>query len=296
MKIVITGVRGFIGSNLARYLASKDHKIIGLGRSVKNNDFQKIDIRSGKPIPNTSMSFIRHISGADALIILGGKRQDDKSNLFYEFLESNVVQTEKIVLDSVKLGLSRIIFASSIVSYPLDSPVPYVETCNRLPDTIYGISKRLAEQVITQHAKHGKYTGISLRLAQVFGPSHNSQGVLSLFINMAKENKKIQVLGNGFALRDYIYINDALYAFESALYSDVESGPINIGSNNGYTIKELALTVNDVFTNGKQNVVFKSVEIEDRSRYVMDCSKARKYLGWEPKWSLHDALLDMHSI
>lgn len=295
MKIAITGARGFIGGHLASHLSRKGHEVVGLGRGICGDDFGEIDPASGLLIADSSKDFSKHIAETEILILLGGKRQSPQANLLSEFLKANVIQMEKMVLTSIEAGVKKIIFASSIVACPLTSPVPYVETCQEFPDTMYGISKRLAEFVLNKHSKTGNYTGISLRLAQVFGANPNGRGALFSFINQAENNEPLQIHGEGRALRDYIYLKDVLNAFESAIVADIESNIYNIGSGCGYTIRELAETANQVYAQNPRPIQSVPVANEDRSKYVMDCSKALQDLNWKPQWSLKDALTDMRN-
>lgn len=293
MKLVITGVRGFIGSNLALHLASKGHEIVGLARVGENTRFGEVDLNSGELYKNSKKKFSKFLADTDVIIHLGGKRQDNSNIFLKDFLNHNVIHTENLVMQALECGVKKIIFASTIIACPLSSQVPYQEYCLEFPDTMYGISKRLTEYVIDLHTKESNCIGLSLRLAQVFGNTEKNNSVLHYFIKQAQEKNIINVYGNGAAVRDYIYIKDVISAFEAALLSDTPSGVYNIGSDQGYSIKELASAVSEVYLDGNESIQYTPVQKEDQTRYVMDCSKARKHLGWQPGWSLKEALQDM---
>jgi UDP-glucose 4-epimerase len=292
MKIVITGVRGFIGSSLAKYLTRKGHEIIGLGRLPKDNGYGRLDIEGGQFVSN-SPSFSDHLAGADAVVHLAAKQVDNLSEPLLDYIPSNIVLTEEICRSADPDRLKKVVFASSRLVYPGQTSNDVMETFQGNPDTTYGLSKKIGEEIIDFYAKKSKWTGISLRLGQVYGPDPRNRGVVSKFIRQALDHGQVTVFGQGVAVRDFIYFKDVIFAFESAILGDAPSGAYNIGSECGYSIKELAMAVSEVFIDRENSTHYKPVENEDLSRYVMDCSKALRYLKWKPQWSLKKAFQDM---
>jgi len=294
MKIVITGVRGFIGSHLARYLHHKGHDIVGLGRDYRGSGFVRLDIDTHEVI-NEQKSLDDYMSGAEAVIHLAARQLDHPDTPLVEYLPSNIVLTEQVCRSSDPATLKKLVFASTRLVYPGDSSDNVPESCPADPDTLYGLSKKMGEQITGFYARSKKWTGISLRLGQVFGAEPDGRGAIARFIQQARNNSMLTVYGEGVAVRDFIYIKDVLTAFENALISNVPSGAYNIGSGCGYSIKELATSVSEVFLGGEDTIQHITASKEDLSRYVMDCSKAMKFLKWKPQWSLQAALQDIRT-
>ncbi|QLA14919.1 NAD-dependent epimerase/dehydratase family protein [Desulfolutivibrio sulfoxidireducens] len=296
MKIVITGARGFIGMHLARRLTKSGHAVIGLTRCDKEDTYRAIDIQTGNGIDSTQASLARHISGSDAVVHLAARQVASLSEPLQAYIPSNIVLTEDIARIVSESGVPRLVFASSRLVYPGWCPDVCTETCPHEPDTMYGLSKRVGEDLLRIYARKYNWTSVSLRLGQIFGPDPKKRGVVFRFIEQARTAGKVTVFGQGLAVRDFIYLEDVLSAFEAALVSEAASGAYNIGSSRGYSVCELATAVSTAFLDGKVNVEHKHVENEDQTRYVMDCHKALRDMNWQPQWTLTEALRDMRDV
>lgn len=292
MRVLITGASGFIGSHLAFYLLGKKYQVKTLNRKPRGTGFKCVDLKTGTAVESSSDNLTEYFQGADAVVHLAAKQVDNLGDPLHTYIQPNVVLTEKLVLSAIKAGVKRMVFASTRLLYPVSCQKPFVESCPHEPDTMYGMSKKIGENIIDFYTKKNNATGISLRLGQIFGPN-NYKGIVGNFIQQATNDGKLNVFGKGTAIRDFVYIKDVASAFDSAIQSDAPSGVYNIGSSRGYSIKEIAIAVSEVFLDGEQSIQYSAVENEDQTRYVMDCAKAFKYLGWQPKWSLKEALVDM---
>jgi UDP-glucose 4-epimerase len=292
MRVVITGASGFIGSHLAIYLLGKNYQVKVLNRKPRGPGFKCSDLKTGTAVESSSHNLVEYFQGADAVVHLSAKQVENLGDPLHIYIQPNVVLTERLALSALKAGVKRIVFASTRLIYPVSCKKPFVESCPHEPDTMYGMSKKIGENIIDYYTQKANATGISLRLGQVFGPN-NYKGVVGNFVQQAINHGKLNVFGKGTAIRDFIYLKDAVSAFDSAIQSNTLSGVYNIGSSRGYSIKEIALAVSEAFLDGEQSIQYSSVKNEDQTRYVMDCAKAFKFLGWQPNWSLKEALVDM---
>uniref|UniRef100_UPI0040567D73 NAD-dependent epimerase/dehydratase family protein n=1 Tax=Candidatus Electrothrix sp. TaxID=2170559 RepID=UPI0040567D73 len=292
MRVVITGASGFVGSHLAFHLLRKKYQVKSLNRKPGGTGFKCIDLKTGTAFESSDDNLAEYFQGADAVVHLAAKQVDNLGDPLHIYIEPNVVLTEKLVLNAIKAGVKRLVFASTRLLYPESCKKPFVESCPHEPDTMYGMSKKIGENIIDFYTRKTNATGISLRLGQIFGPN-NYRGIVGNFIQQATNYGRLNVFGKGTAIRDFVYIKDAVSAFDSAIQSNAPSGEYNIGSGRGYSIKEIAIAVSEVFLDGEQSIQYSAVENEDQTRYVMDCAKAFKSLGWQPKWFLKEALLDI---
>lgn len=293
MKVIITGATGFIGSNLAASLIKKNLQVFSLGRNSGGEGYQGIDMQTGNAAVLSSVDLPDYFKGIDAVVHLAAKQVDSLSEPLQAYIPSNVVLTENVTLNALTAGVKRMVFASTRLVYPAYCQETFAEDCPYEPDTMYGLSKKIGESIIDHYTRKHKTTGISLRLAQVFGPGDKHRGAVGRFIQQAADDGKLTVFGQGSAFRDFIYIKDVVSAFETAILSDVPSGVYNIGSHQGYSIKDIASAVCEAYLDGNESIKYTPVQNEDQTRYVMDCTKARKHLKWQPGWSLKEALLDM---
>mmetsp|Transcript_32785 Transcript_32785/g.63247 ORF Transcript_32785/g.63247 Transcript_32785/m.63247 type:complete len:178 (-) Transcript_32785:272-805(-) len=134
---------------------------------------------------------------------------------------------------------------------------------------------------------------LQIRIARIFntyGPRmlENDGRVVSNFIVQALRNKPITVYGKGDQTRSFCYVDDQVDGLIRLMNGD-HMGPINIGNPGEYTILQLANTIQNII-NPKAQIVFKPLPSDDPKKRKPDITKARKFLGWEPKVNLEEGL------
>ncbi len=293
MKIAITGALGFVGRSLTEFLTSKGFEVIALGRGSSHSIFAQYNPQTNE-ILKEELPLETHFKGVDAVIHLAAKQVESMNAPLSDYIASNIELTEQVCRSTDPSAIKRIVFASSRLVYPGTLTYDAEESFTGAPDNTYGLSKRMGEDIIQFYSGQKKFSAISLRFGQIFGKHSSQRGAIGRFIQQAEQKGCISVFGQGIAVRDFIYIKDVLSAFEAALSDNAPSGIYNIGSGCGQTIHDLASTICETVLGRPDRVKMIAVENEDQSRYVMDCSKARKSLNWEPRWSLKRALDDFY--
>jgi UDP-glucose 4-epimerase len=212
-NILITGGAGFIGSNLVDNLCNKNNVIVidnlSTGSLNNLNDkalFYNKDIRSNLDIifKNYDIDYIFHLA---AFINLR-----ESFNRPIECMDINLNGTINLLNYCKKFNVKKFIFSSTGGAiYSKYGLMPYKESSIEDPLSPYGLSKLFAEKYIIKSG----VDYVNLRYSNVYGPKQNSNGeagVISIFINNILNNKAVNIFGDGFQTRDYIYVNDVVYA------------------------------------------------------------------------------------
>ena len=239
MTILITGIKGFLASNLITLL-EKDYVLYGIGKKA---EFQSnLQIFSSEEIEKIEIvpDFIIVCHAA----VSSGQTVLDNETLF----DVNVRITEKLV---AKFSNSKIIYISTVSIYD-DTSNLISENSNNNPQSEYAISKLWAEKVVFKSSN-----AVSLRLSSLFGIGMKENTILPIYVNQAIVNDKIEVWGDGKRKQNYIYVLDACEYIRTIIYKfDIVKGKVLLGVNNKeFSNLELAKIIT-TFT--KAEILFKN--------------------------------------
>lgn len=192
MKILISGVKGFIGKNLINHL--KQHDLTGLGRNE--------ELINGTKIYSTKN--LSKITFEPDIIILCHAAVASGSNSISnnELFESNVSLTEEILKN---FRNSFVIYLSSCSIYKIDKNKVVKENSEIDPNSTYSISKLWGENLSFQ-----RENAVILRLSSVYGPSMKANTIIPNYINSALFKNVINVWGKGVRYQNYIHIDDVV--------------------------------------------------------------------------------------
>jgi len=154
----------------------------------------------------------------------------------------------------------------------------------------YDEGKRLAESLAFEYYRQHD---VAIRIARIFntyGPRmlENDGRVVSNFIVQALQKKPITIYGDGSQTRSFCYVDDLVDGLVRLMNSD-EIGPINLGNPGEYTIKQLAEQIQTMI-DPSGSVTYEPVPSDDPRKRKPDITKARDFLGWEPKVALKQGL------
>lgn len=177
-------------------------------------------------------------------------------------------------------------------------PVATDEEALDYPNSIYGLSKTVQQDMILLISKIYNIPSVVLRGFNVYGPgqslSNPYTGVTAIFISRLKNNQPCVVYEDGLQTRDFVSVHDMADAFVLALEKDQANYQMfNIGSGRGTTILEIAETLERLL--GRSGLI--QVNGEYRKNDIRHCfadiSKAKKILGWKPKITLEQGLKEL---
>lgn len=309
MKILITGVAGFIGSNLAKRLLDRGHSVTGIDNlnygflrniePIKSNpNFEYImgDIANPLMLNNVKADIVIHLASQKIPRYTNALRTLEENYLMLR----NVVQ--KCIHDK-----SKIIFASTSDVYGKNPDVPFNEESALVmgPTTVkrwaYALSKMYGEQYII--ANHEEY-GIDYTITRFFGsygPHQNLTwwgGPQSVFIEKAFKKESIDIHGDGSQTRTFTYVEDTVSCLVLCVENEKSKNEIfnTGGRSKEISIKDLAILiwklVNGEKSEPKLNFIPYSTfgKYEDVMRRVPNISKIKNTLGFEPQWDLESGL------
>jgi len=294
MAILVTGGAGFIGSHISDRLIEMGEGVVvvdnlSTGRRENLNPearLYEMDICSSSIEnvfkENEINSVVHQAAQASVIKSVGDPNFDAKVNVKGSI---NLLECCR------RYNVGKIVYASSAGIYGDPQYLPIDENHPILPLSPYGVSKYVAELYVSlYHRLHGlKYA--SLRYSNVYGPRqdpYGEAGVIAIFSSKILKNEGPVIFGDGEQTRDFIHVKDVVDANILALKKT---------SNSVYNISTGKQTsVNKIFELLREtsNRDIKPVHEDERKgevRYCsLDCSKAKKELGWEPKIDIEKGL------
>ena len=257
-NVLITGIAGFIGSKIAISLSQRGYNIYGIdnfrtgyAENIPHDvNFDECDISDAKNLERLPYKDI------DVVLHLAAQTSGELSHIHPEYdLLTNGFGTFNILQISKKLGIKKFIYASSMNVYGHNSRNPVKELDVLKPVSYYGISKTTGEYYVQSFSKYFDYT--IFRMFNVFGPGQDmknlSQGMLSIFLAYALENKEILVKGDLNRFRDFIYIDEVVKHWLNCVESSRTDNKIyNLGSGKKTTVEYLINVIQDKTNHSKK--------------------------------------------
>lgn len=294
LNCAVFGGGGFIGTNLCRALNGRVNNLCAFGRrkafpeAISSVKWFNGDFRNASDL--TAM-----LQACDIVYHLVNSSTPASGNFnTIEDLESNVSSTLQLLDACRQANIKKIIFISSGGTiYGLTKVVPTPEDSPTNPITSYGIGKLTIEKYLSlyKHLYNIDYT--ILRVANPFGPyqtTHKNQGAIAAFIEKALKHKPVEIWGDGFTVRDYIYIDDVIDCLILATTYEGNEKIFNVGSGSGKTLIDIINEI-EIFINSKISIEFKESRPVDIPVNVLDISKAQQELGWIPRTSFTDGII-----
>lgn len=330
MKILITGGAGFIGINAAFYFLNKGYKVIiydNFSRqgsaenldSLKKEKYEKnLEIIKGE-IKTFSKELRNAISRSDFVLHLAAQVAVTASveNPRNDF-EINALGTLN-VLEAIRQSRNKpiLLYTSTNKVYGGLDDLDILEKKTRyefknlsfgIPEkryldfhSPYGCSKGAADQYVRDYARIYGLDTIVFRQSCIYGPHQfgvEDQGWVAWFIIALTKNKNISIYGNGKQVRDLLYIDDLLEAYDLAIKNIKKTkGQIyNIGGGKENTLSvwyEFRPILEKLF-NRKIGAEFFDWRPGDQPIYVSDIRKAKKDFGWEPKINVEQGIKKLY--
>lgn len=183
-----------------------------------------------------------------------------------------------------------IIFASTS-TYPGHSDTPWREEAGLARHSVYAVQKAYAEGMLAAHCHTHGIGGVSLRIANAYGPGGRATQIIPRIRSAISTGQPIYLTGDGGQVRDFVHVSDVAVAVRLALEQiDRRQGePINIGTGRGTSMRELADLMLEL-ARAKVEIIFTPARPEESRTLVLDPSRARDWLGWQPKIDLANGL------
>jgi UDP-glucose 4-epimerase len=299
-RVLVTGGAGFIGSHLVDRLVDEAYdvrvidnlysgKLENIEHHIKSGkvDFVKGDIRDASLVKKC-------LVGVDAVFHLAAiiSVPFSVSNPELTF-DVNLSGTTNLLNAYSERNVGRFVFVSSCAVFGDTKILPVNEKASTNPISPYAESKLSAERDCLSFQQRGLLQSVVLRFFNVYGPRqgmNDYSGVITRFINCAKEGKPLTIYGDGSQTRDFVNVNDIVQALYACLKSSSANGEVfNIGSGKPTSITELAKTVLEL-TGQDSEIQYELARTGDIKDSYADISKAKTLLSYEPKVTLRDGL------
>lgn len=298
MRILITGVAGFLGSHLADRFIAEGDDVIGLDNLLTGSPDNIAHL-----LENGSFKFYRYdvthfiyVEGeVDGVLHFASPASPiDYLKLPIQTLKVGSLGTHK-ALGLAKAKGARFLLASTSEVYgdPAVHPQPesYWGNVNPVgPRGVYDEAKRFAEALtMAYHRYHGVDTRI-VRIFNTYGPRMRSQDgrVISNFLVQALRGEPLTIYGDGSQTRSFCYVEDLIEGIYRLFHSE-RTDPVNIGNASEFNMLELAEIVLEL-TGSSAGVEHEPLPEDDPKVRRPDISIARDILGWEPRVELREGL------
>jgi dTDP-glucose 4,6-dehydratase len=297
MRMLITGVAGFIGSHLADALLAKGNSVIGVDnlstgsldnlKHLKNEsrfEFRELDICA--PFDSGPVDYVFNFASPASPV--------DYAELGIETLDVGSRGT-KNALEIAKKYSAKFLHASTSECYGDPAVHPQTESywgnVNPIgPRSVYDEAKRFSEALVMAYHR---YYGVDTRLVRIFntyGPrlQKNDGRVISNFMVQALKGEDITVYGEGDQTRSFCYVSDEIAGILGLAGTD-EHLPVNVGNPQEWTILDCARAVLKV-TGSSSRIVYRPLPEDDPTQRLPDISKAQRLFEWKPKIDLETGL------
>jgi len=308
MKVFLTGGAGYIGSVTTELLLNDGHEVIVFdnferGHKAAVDKRAKLiqgDLRDAakiqRALKNAKPDAVMHFA-AYALV---GESMNDPGMYF----ANNTTGATNLVEAMVRHEVPRIVFSSTCATYGFPDRIPITEDTLQRPVNPYGESKLMFEKVLAWYQKIHGIEPVFLRYfnacgaTEKFGEDHDPEThLIPNVIRVAmKQQPHVNIFGtdyntpDGTCIRDYIHIVDLGRAHILAL-TGKQTGPFNLGTGNGFSVREVIDVVRKV-TKREIPEVVSPRRPGDPDRLVASAEKAKKILKWVPKMSNLDDIVE----
>ncbi len=330
LPVVVTGGAGFIGSHLARALVGHGAEVRVIddlsGGTLDNLAPLRIQEATSQASAAAARTSIRtspppirffrsSILDAEAL----ARCCAGAAVVFHEaalasvpasieqprrYLEVNVLGTQQLLETAVKCGVRRVVFASSSSVYGDQPALPKVET--QLPDPLspYAQQKLTGEHLMRVWSLCYGLSTVCLRYFNIFGPYQRADSayaaVVAAFANALLTGRPLRIFGDGSASRDFTFVSDvvqanllagAAHGLDAPPSADplLAGGVVNIARGERITVAELARLMSEIARH-EAPPVFEPPRAGDVLHSLADITRARQWLGYEPKTTVRAGL------
>ncbi|MHA7287359.1 NAD-dependent epimerase/dehydratase family protein [Arthrobacter sp. MDT3-44] len=302
MKALVTGIAGFVGSNLAKALLRAGHDVVGidsitdyydvgikranLAALPKSLDFREEDLNT------TDLDAL--LTGVDVVFHQAGQPGVRKSwgSDFGVYIDANILATQKLLEAAANsASLRRFVYASSSSVYGNAESFPTTEDMRPQPLSPYGVTKLAAEHMCSLYAANFGVPTVSLRYFTVYGPGQRPDMAFTRFTRAAVLGEKITIFGTGEQIRDFTFVDDVVKANVLAgTTPDVAPGSVfNVAGGSNTTVNEVLDLISQM-SGRKLDVEYVPAVAGDVWRTGGSTAAIDRELAWKAEISLTEGL------
>jgi nucleoside-diphosphate-sugar epimerase len=241
MKVLITGVAGFVGSHLAEKLLAEKYDVVGIDKFLDNYP-RRFKQKNLEPfLKHTKFKFLeadllqvdlrellKDISYVFHLAAQPGVRSS-WGDEFIQYSQNNIMATQLLLEASKEFRVKKIVYASSSSVYGDTADLPMREEGNTRPVSPYGVSKLAAEHLCYLYWKAYGVPTVSLRFFTVYGPRQRPDMFFHIFMDCLRKNEEVPLYDDGEQTRDFTYCGDIVEGLLAAAVYPGAGEVFNLG-------------------------------------------------------------------
>lgn len=309
-RVIVTGVTGFIGSNLAKKLVELGHRVFGVTRHCASRTLKSIEEILDSIVLLTAditdpMSISQALKSANPdcichLAALTPVRLSFEKPFEYE--RTNYLGTMNILHAAMKLPdyeKRKIIVASTAEVYGFhnEGKKPLKESAFLNPSSPYAVSKAAADMYVRMASQVYNLNSVVLRPVNTYGRKFENRFLVEYVITSMLRRENVYV-GAPESVREYMYVDDHVNAYLKAIEKGKKGEAYNVASGKGIKNRHLIEKIAEQVGYDKNSIVFGSYPpgyplrpiISDQPYIVLDSMKAKKELNWNPRVDLNEGV------
>ena len=300
-RVLVTGGSGFIGTNYLKFINKKDYKI--KATYYENNNFYKVENVEYVKSNLENLSECKEVCKNIDIVIMcaansSGAAIMERTPLVH--LTPNIRMNLNMLEAAYEAGIKKFVFISSNTVYPhVDYAVKENDTNYKFFEKyhVVGWMKKFTEEVceIYSNKIKNRMTTIVIRPGNLYGPhdkfdEEKSKVIASLIRKIVEKQDPIIVWGDGNDLKDFLYIEDFVRALDKIVENINDYQVLNIASGKGITIKEILKKIITIESAEYLNVKFDSTKPTMIPKRLIDISKSKEIINFEPSINMQDGL------
>jgi nucleoside-diphosphate-sugar epimerase len=300
VRVLVTGVAGFIGSTLAEALLARGDRVRGVdcftpyydrsakeanlasARSADRFELVEADLRTCDIAPL--------VDGVDVVFHQAAQPGVRLSwaDGFADYDGHNVLATQRLLEAARAAEVQRVVYASSSSVYGNAPAHPTTEDDLPRPHSPYGVTKLAAEHLCNLYAANWGLSTVSLRYFTVYGPRQRPDMAFHRIVEAGLHGSAFPLFGDGSAVRDFTFVDDAVAANLAAADADCAPGTVvNIAGGGSITMTDLLALAGEVI-GAPLAIDRQPPQAGDVERTGGTIDRAQRLLGWSPQTSLRD--------
>jgi len=293
-NILVTGGAGFLGSHLVERLVKDKNKVIVLDNlssgSIENLNIKDIEFLEGDVSSQKDLKLLEK-EEIDTVFHLAAQANVPLSVDFPENdFKSNVIGTFNILKLVREMQISKIIFPSTPSVLDQKNKMPLSEEARMKPISPYGAAKLAGEAYCHAFYECYKVNVNIIRFFNIYGPRMNKYVIYDFIRKLQQDPLKLEILGDGSQIRDYVYVTDAVEAMILTAKRGIPGEIYNVGSGKPVVIKDLAkMIINFMGLNNVKIMCTGTSWPGDIPRWYADIKKIQK-LEFRPRFPLEEGL------
>ena len=307
MKVIVTGVAGFIGSHFAKKLVTEGHEVVGVDKFSSyyspNLKRRRIDEFHSDLVELHEID-LKHPGDISRLI-----REFEPDSIFHfaaqpgirlpvsentQYIDDNIISFSNVLNSATQYEIPNLVFASSSSVYGNSQSSEFTETINLSPISFYGASKLVNERMVESRLSNSKTRVRGLRFFTVYGPWGRPDMAYFRLIANALEGTPFNLMGDGNALRDFTYIDDVV-SISLSLAEELSNRPpgyfdfVNVGGGSPKSVNQMISEIMKI-TGSEIKLTTSEKHLGDVTYTCASAQRQLQLIGEKPTTNLSQGL------